>query len=115
MDTESKDAVCIISFGNSTKYRLDLGKDNLRIADIKAAVHDYLQKKFPTLGALNFYDRMSVVAVDPSEIEKYKDYKPFDNRSVDEIRSVLSREVEGYEDVRSLNSNEPWGSNSSKV
>lgn len=107
--------VCIISFGNSTKYRLTIDKGCDQVSDIKAEVKDYLEKKFPTLSSLNFYDKISVVPVDVSNCEKYKDYPEFDDDSIDEIKKVLSREVESYEDVRNLNSNAPWGSNSSKV
>ena len=107
--------VCIISFGNSTKYRLTIDKGADQVSDIKAEVKNYLENKFPTLSPLNFYDKVSVVPVDPSNCEKYKDYPEFDDNSIDEIKKVLSREVEDYEDVRNLNSNAPWGSDNCKI
>ena len=83
------DTVCIISFGNSTKYRLALDGRGGQVEDIRAEVREYLEKKFPALSALSFYDRMTVIPVDGSN--------------------------EGYEDVRDLNSNEPWGSETPQV
>lgn len=108
------DKICIISFGNSTKYRLRLDHCD-QVADIKATVRDYLDKKFPTLSGRNFYDKMTVIPVDSDEEEKYRDYKDFDDNSVHEIEKVLSRSTENYESVRELNSNEPWGSATAKM
>lgn len=109
------DTVCIISFGNSTKYRLALDGRGGQVEDIRAEVREYLEKKFPALSALSFYDRMAVIPVDGSNEEVYRGYREFDENSVSEIERVLSREVEGYEDVRDLNSNEPWGSETPQV
>ncbi|MDE6393492.1 MAG: hypothetical protein K2L59_09540 [Muribaculaceae bacterium] len=109
------DTVCIISFGNSTKYRLALGSRGGELADIKAVVREYLVDRFPDLSDLDFYDRMTVVPVNAGDEEKYRNYREFDDSSVREIESVLSREVEDSEDVRGLNSNEPWGSETPEV
>lgn len=106
--------VCIISFGNSTKYRLTLNEDPGQISDIKKEVTDYLAEKYPQLRALNFYDKVTVTPVTPENAAKYKDYEEFGPDSISQIKAVLSREVEDEESLHRLNSNEPWGSETSE-
>ena len=106
---------CIVSFGNSTEYRLTLTEGASQVADLKEEVKSYLAKKFPDLNSLNFYDKMTVIPVTPENEEKYRGYKEFDSNSIDEIKAVLSREVEGSQSVRELNDNAPWSSATAKM
>lgn len=98
--------VYIISFGNSTKYRIT--PSNGELADIKSDVKEYLVKKFPEISALNFFDKMTVTAVDASNEAEYIGYSEFDEKSLSEIKSILKTEVETAESVRDLNNNAPW-------
>lgn len=108
-NTQAMNKICIISFGNSAEYRLRLDNCGNDPDDIKAEVRDYLDRKFPTLSALNFYDKMTVIPVDEADAPKYAGYREFDDDSVREIEAVLTRDTEDYESLRRLNSNAPWG------
>ena len=97
----------IVSFGNSIKYRINATAGSLD--DIKSQIKSYLEKKFPQLASLKFYDKMTVIPVDSSNAAEYEGYKEFGDTSIEEIKRVLSREVENEESVSRLNSNAPWG------
>lgn len=97
----------IISFGNSSKYRITPETGDL--ADIKKDVKDYLVKKFPQIKALDFYDKMTVEEITPENAAQYAGYKEFDADSIREIENVLSTEVEDARSLKELNSNAPWG------
>lgn len=103
-----KTPVYIISFGDSTKYRFTPGEDSL--ASVQEDIKKYIADKFPELSALGFYDKITVVKVDGTNEEKYLEYPEFGKNSIDEIKKVLSREIETAQSVRELNQNAPWGS-----
>lgn len=105
----------IVSFGNSTKYRMGIERDCSQVADLKVEVANYMKNRFPTLSAVNLYDRMDVVPVTDENREAYQDYQEFDSNSVAEIEKVLSREAEGFESLRNLNDNSPWSSATAKM
>lgn len=97
----------IISFGNSTKYRLTA--DNNELRQLKGDIRNYLASKYPDLPALGFFDKMTVTPIDASNKEEYKGYKEFNADSLAEIKKVLSTEVQNAESLKELNSNAPWG------
>lgn len=101
-----KTPVYIISFGNSIKYRFTPGNDTLD--GLSSDIKGYLSKKFPQLPALSFYDKMTVMPVDTSNAEEYAGYKNFDSASLEEIKKILSEEVETAAAISRLNSNAPW-------
>lgn len=105
--TAMKTQSYIISFGNSTKYRITPSPDELK--DIKAEIKEYLVNKFPQLKALGFYEKMTVTPVDETNEKEYAGYKEFNENSIDEIKNVLSSEVRDARAVSELNSNAPWG------
>lgn len=111
---DAADKVCIVSFGNSTKYRLTLSGNHMQAKDLAAEVRDYLEKNFPELNSIEFYSKMTVSPVTPENSDEFKDYEPFSPQAVLEIEKTLSREVDNAEDVRSLNSNEKWGAGAEK-
>lgn len=100
--------LCIISFGNSEKYRLNLPEGSSAIDDIKSAVKSYLDDRYPSLAGIGYYDAMTVLPVSKKDAAEYKDYPEFSEESVRHIEDTLRREVEDYESVRSLNRNAPW-------
>lgn len=102
-----KNTVYIISFGNSTKYRFTPDVESL--SEISGDIKSYLAKKYPDLAAAPYYGKMNVTEVDASNEREYKGYKEFDSNSVEEIKKVLSREIENAASVHELNSNAPWG------
>ena len=97
----------IISFGNSTKYRLNA--DEASLVDLKNDIRKYLVNKFPQISDLNFFDKMTVTEVDSANSAEYASYPEFNEKSICEIKQVLSTEVHDEESVRNLNSNAPWG------
>ena len=97
----------IISFGNSTKYRLTA--DNNELRQLKGDIRNYLASKYPDLPALGFFDKMTVTPIDASNKDEYKDYKEFNADSLSEIKKVLSVDIDGLESLDRLNSNAPWG------
>ena len=97
----------IISFGNSTKYRLNA--DEASLANLKNDIRKYLVKKFPQISDLSFFDKMTVTEVNPGNSAEYASYPEFNEESVSEIKKVLSTEVRNEESVCRLNSNAPWG------
>ena len=101
-----ENAVYIVSFGNSTKYRLS--PDSNSLSHLYSDVRSFLAEKFPQLADPNFFDRMSVTRVDADNRDEYAGYPEFDENSIAEIKDILSREVENMESVRKLNCNAPW-------
>lgn len=103
---------CIISFGNSRKYRLSLPLDNAKrdLASLKDTVKTFLKNKFPGLEALSFYDKMTVAPVAEGNAKNYEKFPEFNAKSIQAIENTLSTEVEDAESLQILNDNAPWNS-----
>lgn len=103
---------CIVSFGNSRKYRISIPKGDAKrdLASLKDEVKEYLKGKFPQIEALSFYDKLTVAPVPENSDEDYSRFPELNKQSLAEIESVLSTEVEDAESLEELNSNAPWNS-----
>ena len=100
--------LCIISFGDSEKFRLSLPDGSSEIRDIQSEVKSFLNKKYPNLAGLNYYDAVTVTPVAPQDAAQYDGYPVFNESAVTQIKHTLEREVENYENQRVLNRNAPW-------
>lgn len=112
---ENKGKLFIISFGNSTKYRMffpgaaeELEKSS-RLAAIENELKDYLKDKVETGSHAARYATAKITEVIPEAYEKYSSYADFNDVAVDDIKKVLLTEVENMKNVRELNDNAPWG------
>lgn len=98
--------VCILSFGNSAKYRLPVEQTGAKdISAVRADVKEYLKRKFPQLDAGGFYDKVSVEELTDAETAGYP---VFNESALDSIKSVLGTEVRDYESLSKLNLNAPF-------
>lgn len=98
--------VCILSFGNSTKYRLPVEEsEDKDIALIRGDVKEFLKRKFPQLDANGFYDK---VTLEELSEEEAKGYSLFDESALEAIKSLLGSEVRNSEAVAKLNLNAPF-------
>lgn len=96
--------ICVISFGDSTKYRVssDECKD---IDKVKDEVKASLLKRFPEIAALPFYSQITVERMDAADAAQYPE---FDEKALDSIKAVLDREVEDARSVDELNNDAPF-------
>lgn len=99
--------LCILSFGNSAKYRLTLPDCN-KAEDVKKQVKAYLESKFPMLSDLDYYDTMTVTEVSGDKVADYAKYPEFGQNSVVAIEKVLATEVLDQESLERLNRNAPF-------
>lgn len=101
-----KKALYIVSFGDSSNYRLTADQDSLD--KLEGDIKSYLEEKYPELSALKFYDKMTLKKVEEKDASKYAGYPEFNAESIKDIEKTLSTEVDDAADVSKLNSNAPW-------
>lgn len=100
----------LVSFGNSRQYLLRADSQSETIDNLRREVRDYLEQKFPEMRGVDFYDKMSVKPIDEADEAKYAGYPQFGPAAIEEIKRVLSVEVEDAASLRRLNSNAAFGS-----
>lgn len=104
----------LISFGNSTQYLMDLPSGSDELADVKKDVEEYLEKNFPEIKALNYYDKMTVKEIPAADAKDYAGYEKFSAAAIPAIEKVLATEVEDEASLDRLNSNAAFGNISFK-
>lgn len=100
--------VYIISFGDSTKYRFTPNEENCSLSEIRSDIKAYLSKKYPLLGSPELFDSMTVTEVDGANKAEYEGYPEFNDESINEIKHIVSTEIDSRDSLRRLNSNAPW-------
>lgn len=100
----------LVSFGNSRQYLLRTDAKSETMENLRREVHDYLDQKFPEMRGIGFYDKISVKPIDKEEEAEYAGYPQFGPAAIEEIKRVLSVEVEDAASLRRLNSNAAFGS-----
>lgn len=100
---------CLISFGNSTVYRLPVDKcDSGKIEDLKEDVRNYLDSRFPEMKALDYYSKMTVRHIDSDDAARYSSYPEFNEDAVRKIEETLDTEVRDHQSLEELNLNAPY-------
>ncbi len=102
-------AMYIVSFGNSKKYVVHIDSKSQALNDLRQEIKGYLERKFPEMKGLNYYDKMTIKFVPKDEEAQYAGYPEFNAESVPEIKQTLASEVEDEASVRRLNDNDPYG------
>lgn len=103
------EAEYLVSFGNSSEYVLRTEEKSETLVAIRREIKEYLENKFPEMKGINFYDKISVTPISKDDETKYAEYPKFSPAAVEEIKKILSVEVEDAESLRRLNSNAAFG------
>lgn len=103
------EAEYLISFGNSRQYVLHTDEKSETVEALHREIKDYLERKFPEIKGINFYDKFSVDRIPEDKEADYADYPRFSPSAIEEIKKVLSIEVEDEASLRRLNSNDAFG------
>ncbi|MDE6811166.1 MAG: hypothetical protein K2J15_02320 [Muribaculaceae bacterium] len=99
----------LISFGNSDKYVLrdtESGEKSSMMR-IEADLNAFLRSKFPD-ETFAYYTTPKVEEISEEGSEKYESYRKLDADAIEEIKSVLVKEVENMESNQELNDDAPY-------
>lgn len=105
----SNEKVYLVSFGHSDKYILrdtESGEKS-RLTRIEGELNEYLRKKFPD-DTFAYFTSPRIDDVSEASKDTYAGYPMLDSRAIEDIKSVLTKEVENMEYNDSLDSNAPY-------
>lgn len=106
-DAKKTQKIYLVSFGGSDKYILRdyaSGKES-KLTRIEAELNAFLKSKFPDESFAYF---TSPKVQDISNPDDYKGYPELDAKAIENIKGVLTDEVENLESQQLLNRNAPF-------
>lgn len=111
MDTQNKveEKWYLVSFGNSDKYILrdtEVGEKS-SMMQIENELNSFLRSKFPD-ETFTYYTTPRVEEISDEDIEKYSSYRKLNKEAIEEIKSVLAKEVNDMESNSELNDDAPF-------
>lgn len=118
---ENKEKLYIISFGNSSQYRMmyDGSKEQLekstRMSAIKNELIEFIKDKVPMGSHAERYATPEIHEVENRDAAKYADYIDFDSVAVEDIKKTLLRDVENMLEQKQMDSNAPYGNISTHI
>lgn len=113
---ENKENLFIISFGNSTQYRMMYGgsKEDLekspRMSALKNELVDFIKDKVPMGSHAERYATPEIHEVESCDAGKYAQYEDFNSVAVGDIKKALLTDVVNMLDQKQMDSNAPYGS-----
>lgn len=118
---ENKEKLYIISFGNSSQYRMmyDGSKEQLekspRMSALKNELIEFIKDKVPMGSHAERYATLEIHEVENRDAAKYADYIDFDSVAVEDIKKTLLRDVENMLEQKQMDSNAPYGNISTHI
>lgn len=108
-NTDKKEKVYLVSFGNSDKYVLrdgSVGKES-ELTKIESELNSFLRQKFPD-ETFAYFTTPRVDEIAASHVARYASYPELDSAAITSIKEVLAREVKEMEANKNLNSDAPY-------
>lgn len=118
---ENMEKTFIISFGNSSKYKMRYDgsaeelADSHRMKDIKSRLVDYIKDKVAFGSYAERYATPEIKEIYPDEEKKYEGYPTLDEDAISDIKRHLLREVENMKSQKELSKNAPFGDDGMKI
>lgn len=119
---ENKEKLYIISFGNSTKYRMlyagtkEQLENSPKISALRHELAEFIKDNVAEEGSHACrFATPEIIEVDDADRGKYDGYADFGLVAVADIKKTLFTDVKNMLDQKTLDSNAPYGSVSSDM